>query len=79
MFLTYGLSMTYDRTLVITIDENGSIMAEIEGIKGEACLTELEALLGSGLEIADEFQKESKIDHQQQSKFKKTWAQSSKQ
>lgn len=63
--------------ITITIDENGRIMAETEGLKGEACLTQLEALLGSGLEIAsikttDEFEQESRIENQQQLKSKRS-------
>jgi Protein of unknown function (DUF2997) len=66
-----------EQKIIITIDENGRIVAETQGIKGEACLTELEALLGSSLEIAslkttDEFQQETKIDNQQQLKSKKS-------
>jgi hypothetical protein len=62
--------------IIITIDEDGRIVAETQGIKGEACLTELEALLGTDVAIAsikttDEFLQQSKIDHQQQLKSKK--------
>ncbi len=63
--------------ITITIDENGRIVAETEGLKGETCLTELEAILGTGLEIAsikttDEFTQEAKIDNQQQLKSKRS-------
>lgn len=62
--------------IIITIDEDGRIVAETEGLKGEACLNELEALLGSGLEIAsikttDEFEQEANIDNTQQLKSKR--------
>jgi len=34
-----------EQTIIITIDDNGKIKAETNGIKGEMCLDELQELL----------------------------------
>lgn len=65
-----------EKKIIITIDAQGRISAETEGLKGDACLTELESLLGQDLDIGsikttDEFYQQEKSDVQQQLKSKK--------
>ncbi len=53
-----------EQRIVIVIDENGKINASTEGIKGEVCLDELQALMDS----LEELQSIAKTDefHQTQ-------------
>lgn len=47
-----------EQRIVITIDENGKMNASTEGIKGEVCLDELQAIMDS----LEELQSISKTD-----------------
>jgi hypothetical protein len=54
-----------EQTITITIDENGKIKAETEGIKGEVCLDELQKILENlgdlqSLDKTDEFYQNQK-------------------
>ena len=59
-----------EHKIIITIDEQGKITASTDGIKGEACMEELELLLGEQESIGqvkktDEYdQKVGKSNHQ---------------
>jgi len=57
-----------EQRIVITIDENGKINANTEGIKGELCLKELQDLLGN----LEELQSISKTDEFYQANELKT-------
>lgn len=55
-----------EERIVITIDEDGSIKAKTEGLKGEVCMTELEEILSDDVMIksvkkTDEYYQERKI------------------
>lgn len=55
-----------EQRIVITIDENGKINASTDGIKGEMCLKEVQALLDDGetlqsLKKTDEFYQTTEI------------------
>lgn len=65
-----------EQRIVITIDENGKINASTEGIKGEACLDELQQLLGdladlSSMRKTDEFYQASELRTQKKIQNKK--------
>ncbi len=65
-----------EKKITITIDEDGSIRAKTEGLKGKACLAALEELLGNDLAIVsikttDEFEQEAQIDRSQSIKRNK--------
>lgn len=40
-----------EEKIIITINEDGSLELKSEGIKGEACMSEIEALLSEDMDI----------------------------
>jgi Protein of unknown function (DUF2997) len=57
-----------EHKIILTIDENGKITAETEGLKGETCLSELEQLLENQFFVStkktDEFEQNTHINSQ---------------
>ena len=67
-----------EEKITITIDEDGKISASTQGIKGEMCLTELEALLGKDINIqsvtkTDEYYQKTKTSNQETLKNTSKW------
>jgi biopolymer transport protein ExbD len=64
-----------EHKIILTIDENGKITAETEGIKGETCLSELKELLDNQFFIStkktDEFEQTTPIYSQNLQQNKK--------
>ncbi len=55
-----------EERIIITIDEDGKIIAKTEGIKGEMCISELDDILGKDLHLleskkTDEFYQKNNI------------------
>jgi hypothetical protein len=66
-----------EERITITIDEDGTIHAKTDGLKGEVCLEELKELLGniddySSIKKTDEFHQQQTTSNRQTLKNKNT-------